>query len=197
MINYRYLYVLFPDKDKRIMFLTSAILTFSLRLESICELLKSSPDYFYQKIMANNKFNASIYKVFTYSIKDQEKAKMEFINYFNKLEEAHKNKNEKRMKELLEVVSDNSLTKLFEEKKEGKLKSESLTDEQIVTIVKYQLKYMLSTIGICKIMDITKNYYTKRVHQLGNEYLALVMDFDTLTDSYKSFKKSEYRGGML
>lgn len=63
-------------------------------------------------------------------------------------------------------------------------KGKKLADEQILTILKYQIKYMLETKSIARIFNIDRGTYSSRVRNLGPEYANLISDFDYLSDFY-------------
>lgn len=179
-MNYKYLYVLFPKKENRILFLSSVVLTFGLRLETISSLINCDTQYFDEQMKNYSKVYTSLKICFKYSIKEQGKAKGDFINYFNKLEEAHKNKDKQKLNELLKVVKDTEFIEFYQGKK-----PRYLSDEQILIILKYQLKYLVPTQSITKLLQLDSTNYSMRVRLLADKYPELVNDFDILSDLYK------------
>ena len=63
-----------------------------------------------------------------------------------------------------------------------KAKQLTLTDEEILTILKFQIKYMISTHQIERIFGISKSNYKKRVKRLQTEHEKLVSDFEYIAD---------------
>lgn len=68
--------------------------------------------------------------------------------------------------------------------KKTRFKRKKLSDEQILAILKYQIKYMLETKSIAGIFNIDRGTYSSRVRNLGQEYADLISDFDYLSDFY-------------
>lgn len=175
-MDYKYLYVMFPKREVRISFITQSILTFGLRLETISFLLNADKDYLYSNLYKNNAFYQSLTKTFNRSLKDQEKAKEKFISYFNSLKEAHQNKDKEKIRELLRIINDKDAIKLAKEKGQYA----SLKDEEILIILKYQLKYMLSSVDVSKMFDLSRRIYSERVKKMENLYPELVAEYNEL-----------------
>ena len=57
-----------------------------------------------------------------------------------------------------------------------------MTDEEILTILKFQIKYMISTHQIERIFGISKSNYKKRVKRMQTEHEKLVSDFEYIAD---------------
>lgn len=175
-MNYKYLYVMFPKKDERVRFLSSAILTFGLSLDTISSLLEKDPNYFYAYISVDNPLEASVNKIFNDSLKSQIIAKEKFVDYFNKLEEAHNNDKEKYRK-LLDMLTDKDFKKI---KDKLAISRPHLSDEEIVIILKYQLKYMLSNGSVAFILQIDRKNYSNRVKALKDKYPELVDEYEKM-----------------
>lgn len=175
-MDYKYLYIMFPKKEVRIAFITQSILTFGLTLETTSLLLNADKDYLYSKLSDGNQFYRSLTRTFNHTLKDQEKAKERYISYFNSLKEAHQNKDKEKIRELLRVINDKDASIIRKERKKG----ESLTDNNILIILKYQLKYMLTSAEISRMFDLSRNNYRERVKRLENKYPELVAEYNEL-----------------
>lgn len=175
-MDYKYLYVMFPKKEVRIAFITQSILTFGLTLETTSLLLNADKEYLHSKLSDGNQFYRSLTRTFNHTLKDQEKAKEKFISYFNSLKEAHQSKDKDKIRELLRVINDKDASTLMKEKKKG----EPLTDNDILIILKYQLKYMLTSVTISKMFDFDRRNYGERVKRLESEHPELVAEYKEL-----------------
>lgn len=176
-MDYKYLYIMFPKKEIRTSFITQVILTFGLTLDSISELLNADKDYLYSKLSNNNQFYQSLLKTFNHTLKDQEKAKEKFINYFNSLKEAHQNRDMEKVRELLRVINDKDAIILSKKNEQY----DRLTDNDIVVILRYQLKYMLTGVTVAKMFGLSRRNYGERVKKLESEYPELVAEYNELS----------------
>lgn len=182
-MNLVYLYQMFPTKSKRMVFLAKCSLTFGLRLDALSELLKMDKDELLKEIILYNQaLRESLFLVFRHGMKLQDQAKNEFIEYFNQLCTFSVNKDMEKVKELLGVINDKDVIAL-----RGKKRKEKLSDEDVLTILKFQLKYMLDTTTIGKIFEIDRKSYARRVRNLDEKYTNLISDFDYLSDFYVAY----------
>ena len=74
-------------------------------------------------------------------MKHQQEAVMEFESFFERLKVASLTKDKNKITIVLEEISDKEAKKIA---KRDLSKLQILTDEEILTILKYQIKYMLS-----------------------------------------------------
>ena len=88
-------------------------------------------------------------------------------------------KDKEKITEILEEISDKKALKIANRDKTKQL---TLTDEEILTILKFQIKYMISTHQIERIFGISKSNYKKRVKRLQTEHEKLVSDFEYIAD---------------
>ena len=84
-----------------------------------------------------------------------------------------------QFREILEEISDKKALKIANRDKTKQL---TLTDDEILTILKFQIKYMISTHQIERIFGISKSNYKKRVKRLQTEHEKLVSDFEYIAD---------------
>lgn len=63
-----------------------------------------------------------------------------------------------------------------------------LSEEDVLIILKYQLKYLLSTSKIEKIFQVHHSSYIPRVQSLREKYPVLVSQYEALTEiNYKNY----------
>lgn len=63
-----------------------------------------------------------------------------------------------------------------------------LSEEDVLIILKYQLKYLLSTAKIEKIFQVHHSSYIPRVQSLREKYPVLVSQYEALTEiNYKNY----------
>ena len=132
-------------------------------------------------VVRNIKYYESVEKVFKFGMKRQEDAIKNFVDFFTNLIKAYEGKNKTEIADILNELSDKKAICIA---KRPDSKGKKLSDEQILVILKYQIKYMLETKSIARIFNIDRGTYSSRVRNLGPEYANLISDFDYLSDFY-------------
>lgn len=181
-MNVKYLYQMFPTKEKRNHFLSQCVLTYGLSLDSLCNTLNLNKEKTFDDLVVRNiKYYESVEKVFKFGMKRQEDAIKNFVDFFTNLIKAYEGKNKTEIANILNELSDKKAICIA---KRPDPKGKKLADEQILAILKYQIKYMLETKSIARIFNIDRGTYSSRVRNLGPEYANLISDFDYLSDFY-------------
>ena len=179
-----YLNKFFPTKEKRMRFIRECIFTFGLRLNSVARILQLDPDEAKRAILENsNGFYNEILRVFDHSLILEDEAMNNFKTYFNRLVWTVKNKSQKDVSLVLGELSDNAIKNL--KRKENV----PYTDEQIVIILKFQLKYLLSSTKVSEMVNISAHRYANRVRALQDKYPELVAYFEDLCAFYKNLEE--------
>ena len=182
---------MFPTRQKRINFLTNCILTFGLRLETLSHLLGKDVEILAKEIESGNQLYTYISNVFKHGMKHQQEAVMEFESFFERLKVASLTKDKNKITIVLEEISDKEAKKIA---KRDLSKLQILTDEEILTILKYQIKYMLSVTQTADIFKLDRHRYAKRVRKLEDDYTNLVSDFNYISDFYYNSNSHKSRG---
>lgn len=192
----RYLWKMFPLKEKRNEFFIDCILTFGLRLNSLSKIFGYTYEELYKLVVYGNKYkHASLNKVLTYGVIGDIKAEENFLKFFQELvlayqkrEDAYKEKDAKKYKEakakyeeVLDQLSDKEAISLMRKNKTVK-PGTHLTDAEITIILKYQIKYLLSSLQIQEMFPIENSNYAKRVKKLGDP--QLISYYNALSDYY-------------
>lgn len=185
-MNTKYLYLMFPNVEKRRKFLINCSLTFGLRLETLAEILGENKEKIYGELLyATDYMHSSLLALFELGMNVQEDAKKEFIEFFNELVEANKKKDKEKIIELLNVISDKDAMSVIKKRKNG---VNRLSEEDVLIILKYQLKYLLSTAKIETIFQVHHSSYIPRVQSLREKYPVLVSQYEALTEiNYKNY----------
>lgn len=186
-MNYEQLIQLFPNKNKRSNFLIKVILTFGIRLDALSKVLGVDSEKIYRDIYScGTSYATSLLLVLKKGMKKQDVASAEVQNYFNNLFLAAKKKNVEEIKKIMEVISDKEALELLN--KINNSRHIVWKDEEIVIMLKYQIKYMLTSMDIERIFHIENTNYARKVRALPSEYSSLISDFDYLSDLfYKSY----------
>lgn len=185
-MNTKYLYLMFPNVEKRRKFIINCSLTFGLRLETLADILGENKEKIYGELLyATDYMYSSLLTLFELGMNVQEDAKKEFIEFFNELVEANKKKDKEKIIELLNVISDKDAMSVIKKRKNG---VNRLSEEDVLIILKYQLKYLLSTAKIKKIFQVHHSSYIPRVQSLREKYPVLVSQYEALTEiNYKNY----------
>ena len=132
-MNTKYLYLMFPNVEKRRKFIINCSLTFGLRLETLADILGENKEKIYGELLyATDYMYSSLLTLFELGMNVQEDAKKEFIEFFNELVEANKKKDKEKIIELQEkkrILSDN----LIEGKNTTTL--DTLTEEELTNLL--------------------------------------------------------------
>ena len=121
-MNTKYLYLMFPNVEKRRKFIINCSLTFGLRLETLADILGENKEKIYGELLyATDYMYSSLLTLFELGMNVQEDAKKEFIEFFNELVEANKKKDKEKIIELLNVISDKDAMSVIKKRKNGYL----------------------------------------------------------------------------
>lgn len=190
-MNIKYLYLMFPTKEKRNIFLSQCILTFGLNLDAISMLTGFDKETLYNELIyRGTKYYESVQRVFKNGMKRQDIAINDFLDFYNRLCQAYEAKDREAISIILHELSDKKAINLA--KRPATMKT--LTDEQILVILKYQIKYMLSVTQTADIFKLDRHGYAKRVRKLEDDYTNLVSDFNYISDYYYNSNSHKSRG---
>lgn len=192
-IKIELLYKMFPNENKRKDFLTKCILTFSLRLDTLSTILKEDKNELFKYLVYNgNPLFENVTMVFEHTMKDQTKAREKFESFFRRLTNASLSGNKKKIESVLGELSDKKVKKIL---KSGYSSIKDLSNEDVIAILKYQIKYMLDTNTIERIFNLERHSYSNRIRKLENEYPELVSDFNYLNGYYQNLYLLNERKG--
>lgn len=183
----KYLFIMFPNKERRTKFIVESALTFGLRLETLSEVLGfDEKNLYYELIYKNNYKQDSLDRLFRLGMNVQEEAKENFINFFNSLVDAYKKKDITRYQTILDIFKDNDATRLANRKINYNYK---MTEEDTLALLKYQLKHSLSVSQMELIFHMYHGSYDNKVNELAIKYPVLVSQYNGLKDKFDSPKK--------
>ena len=161
---------------------------FGLDMNTICEILNiplEKQKEFYVQLKSVNKSNEEyLYNTLYRNIRNPYKTKQAFYDYMTEFYLAVAHKDYEQIKKCKEIFY--QIEKEVQDIIKNRQPNVPLSDEDIVTLLKFQIKYHLPSKAMCeKLGVINRNRYLYRVEALEDEYPDLVMDFYTLTDSIK------------
>ena len=192
-----YIEILFPNKEKRREFLSLSSLTFKVRLDVLEEVLGIDKQILLNELTDNNqKYEKSMKYLFFHSPKNQRVAKERFVDFLNRLVNAAKENNKEKISEIMSEIYDKK-AKIF---KDNHVLNQDYNDEEIRTLVVYQLKYGLNNKALARIFNVGFTNYGKKVKQYfinHPEDGELKSEYEFLGDyNNKKYMENRYDGGI-
>ena len=193
----QYIEALFPDGEKRRQFLSLASLTFGVRLDTLEEVLGIDKQTLMNELInKNEKYENSMYYLFFHSSKSQNVAKERFVDFLNRLITAAKEKDKEKINLIMSEISDKDAKKF----KENHIFEKEYNDEEVRTLIVYQIKYGLSNKNLSTIFNVGFTNYGKKVKQYfinHPEDTELKSEYEFLSDYFsKKFIDKNFKGGM-
>ena len=175
------------DEKKQYLLLAHMMLTFRTKLYSVNELLNREIDEKVLKYVNNGVLPALSYLKYSDQT-DQEIAKRNFELFYSKLVEADNNKDIKAFNSLIRDVTDYDAKKLKEEHKYGDL----LTDDKILIMLRYQLKYALTYHNTAITLGISPKSYNDDVLKYLKENPEYRDAYEILASRNKQYYLNKY-----
>ncbi|HIS12725.1 MAG TPA: hypothetical protein IAB40_06435 [Candidatus Onthocola stercoravium] len=182
---------IFPSEKGRQNFIVMSMLTFGMLPETMANLLGMPVDEFNRKYVWNSEVNDSVYRRSQNVANTQEEAVAKFKNFFRRLCLAYINKDKDLVKKTIQEITDAEANEVIKTRKSGK----PLTDQECLTILKYQIKYALSILTISHVFSVGRSHYSQRVEELLEQYPEYRSAYETLCDSYSNIWKNYNNSG--
>ena len=177
---------LFPTREVRKRFLTMAILEFQLSVDDLESLLGIDKKNLYDEFASyNGNVSSIVWNNFEFNHELPGVAKERFLAYLNRLQRAIIYGNEKLAKSILEELYDKEIVKF----KQMHKPRDPITDEEMLAIVKYQIKYSLSTTKLGEILGINRISYAKRLQKILVDYPELERKHELLVNRQSAFHR--------
>lgn len=155
--------IIYKDEDKQMQFLSHLVLHFRCKPALISELFGFDEDDITTKLLD---FNKGCYESFNYLFYkdnyDQEQAKINVIDYYRNLIEAISKKDIATKNVLIREISDNKVIEFKNNHTNGDIKD----DNDILTLLRYQLKYAVSNRKMGEKFHFDDANYARRVRKL-------------------------------
>lgn len=187
----------YVDVNKQYKFLINAALYFRLHLDTISLLFQIDEKELLDNMLSmGSDCYDSLKALFYNDNKSQDIARKEFVKYYRELLEAIRHKDIEEKKRLISLIGDTNAVNLKNKIKESKNKEGyiNLTDDDIEVLIKYQLKYSLTSKDVSYIFDINRANYQKRVNQLLENKNDLKNEYENLIIYNESKYKNNFGG---
>lgn len=173
------------DSKKQMQFLKHIALTFRVKLPLLVELFGIEESVLLDGLYTAPGFSyPSLNYLFYHDFIDQDIVKEKVITFYQKFLNALRSKDKEMQLSLIRFISDYDARELIEKRKTQKV----LDDKDIEVIVKYQIKYALSSRDVAKIFEINHSHYLKRLSTYLKIKSELVQQYELLS----TFNSSKY-----
>lgn len=166
------------SEDKQYLYLRHLILTFRAKLPLVSELFQISEEELYQKLIEynGNSYRALLY-LFNHDAADQDLAKRNMITFYKNLISTLISKNKNEQKRLIDSISDKDAVNVQKKGNNG----EDLSDDDILIIMKHQLKYAMSYRGVATLFSQHRHSMCLRMERLIGDNEELKEKFEKLS----------------
>ena len=150
----------YKSEEQQYIFLRRLALTFRARLPLLSELFQIGENELFDKLrMYNHRVEDSLKYLYYFDISDQEEAKRNIIAFYQELLTAVLKKDRDVQKFLIGRIADSRIKGLIKEKHLDR----NLSEEEILIILEYQLKYALDHNNVAGMLGISSENYRRRV----------------------------------
>ncbi len=177
--------IFYSKREEQMKFLLHLMLTFRLKFKTVEELFGYSKEELDEAFRPLNIPNRT-FQFLEFENYNQTLAKNQLIFYYkNYLDSSNK---EERAKLIYEVLDDKVL-KIF---KENRVPGETISEEVLSSLIKYQLKYGLSDSNIADMFNIHRSNYTKKANKYVENKKALLQRRENLVDYIRIISVDNY-----
>lgn len=171
---------MFPSQKGQQNFMNLSILTFGLTLDTIADLTDMSKEDFYKKYIYYSSLCEAVNRRWQHIANTQEEAAFNFKDFVRRLMIAYIARDSEAFTKITHEITDHDALGIIR----GRKKGGSLTNENILVILKYQIKYGLSNTDISQICSMDRSRYGKKVEALIEEYPEYRHAYETLVDAH-------------
>ncbi len=152
-----------PEEEGQLQFIAKVALTFGLRYSQIAKIFRIPDEQvgpLLRKYSAKNIING-LDNLYSYGFKEPDLVLNEFYDYINNLYQAYLNRNREDVVNLLGEINDIAFARFHKNHEAGA----KITPEEAVAIIKYQVKYFITNVSLCKLAKIN-NDELKKCHEM-------------------------------
>ena len=179
----------YPMPSRRSNFIANCALTFGLQLETLAVIFGKT-EWEMRNYLLKADCVSSLNRLFYSGVINQEEAIANFNQFYTKLTDAYNNG--QKVKDILAEIYD---YKVYEFKKNHKA-GQSLSTENIMMLMKYQVKHLISTKEMGLLFNFNPGHYRRQINKINYEVKnreikkLLANDYSLIDKSEKSFKEN-------
>lgn len=177
--------IFYKDEKKQLLILYHMALTFRVKVPMLAVLFQFDERELLDKLLTLTNGKKTLDRALKYLLEcdttDQELAAKNLIEFYNEFLIALKNGNHDSVKEIISRVTDAKAQDLSHVARDI---GDNLTDEEIVIMFNYQLKYALSTIETAGIFGVDRATLQKRFSDYAATDPNLNIRYEALSDYY-------------
>lgn len=183
--------VIFNQKENQDKFFIHLILYFRLHLDTIQELFQFTDEKLNNLLNLTGRFHYALNFLFEHDTKNQRIAKENFIAYYRELINAVRLKDIDKKKRLINLVTDAKAVEIKNNRKSG----EVLSNDELETLIRYQIKYALAAKDMSVTFNVSRAHYNKIVINFLDNNKELKSDYESMADYFNlNYKKDRSRG---
>lgn len=157
---------MFPTFKNKNNFIVMSILTFGITKESMADLLGINTGELLTTYIYPSSFCKSVERRWHHISNTQDETVTNFSNLIVALYQAFLNRDVESFKEEISEITDKFAKNIIDNRKPG----DKISDADILIILKYQIKYALSSGKTAKLFKIERKTYLKRVGKILEMY---------------------------
>lgn len=170
---------IFPKSENRRNVIIMAALTYGLTLDSLVNLLgQDSEDLYKYLVYHNNSLSLSLTRKWHNITVTPQEAEANFITFCHDINQAYLDRDAKRFRTVLRQITDYDMKEFLSKHKKGDI----LSPEEVLIILKYQIKYALGIRRVAELCNIDYHSYRQKINIILEVYPEYRNDFEILCD---------------
>lgn len=187
---YKLLFKMYPTREKRLNFMAKSALAFSLSVDTIAYILGEDKDVIYKELI-DSKYGTFLHFLFSFPYYPKEIELANFNIYFERLKMAYLNNDKELCANILGELD--QVDKDALEVKKKRIPGSPYKEEDIIAILKYQIKYWLSKNKIAYIFEISNHSFIDAIKALEGKYPELLSHYYYMSDCLSSYRNKNDR----
>lgn len=175
---------MYPTWQKRLDFMARCALTFGLRLDSLATIMGEDAQKLRNSFIQQTRYSCNLSYLFDHGYVLADEAMANFKEFFARLGNAFLNKDKEEMVKILNEVGDKKAMELRKKIQENP--GSKLSEEDLLVMLNYQLKYFLPSEATANFFGINRSNYIRRVLKLEDKYPKLLSNYHYVVDYYRN-----------
>ena len=166
------------EEGKQYGMLRHIILTFRPKLSLVSELFQIDENELYDNLIKYCSQNKDVFDyVFEIESTNQEASRQNILAFYQDFVTAKNSKDIEKYKSTIALIDDSA----FKNFRDNHGYHKRMTDDEIMTVMKYQIKYCIGQHVACYTMNISRIEYRDRLKKILEENPELAMQYEQLT----------------